>query len=327
MLVARCLGAVERVREASNLDEWIDGQCLVYGLFRGLQQFVAYVLPDPPLGLKTIMSQLEEIAADAGALYGTDWVCEPSYEEFAAYARHVVGSHSESARLEGERLLVPRSLDAWFHRENRGPLPSEWTSLSYLLAIPWTAVSQRRPGGPRTYRTRPLDIPKLLTADPLATFLVEHGLDRGREHRGLIESFYSQSRMLRFVPGELGIDEDDLTTAVLAAHTTLCMQEQFAMEAKAEEYLSRGDSAGALAIVQDGLSLYPAASALLAAGARAFEAAGRIDDAYTYLVRAAIVDPVDRDVWLQLRSLLIRTKRTDEAAAVSAIADQVAQRG
>jgi hypothetical protein len=60
---------IENVRNAENWDEWLLGQSLLSGRLRTVISVIEEIYEEVPVGVKALLSQLEEILADAGGLF------------------------------------------------------------------------------------------------------------------------------------------------------------------------------------------------------------------------------------------------------------------
>jgi tetratricopeptide (TPR) repeat protein len=313
--IERCLRQANDVRGARNLDEWVQGQAVMYGFFRLTQQFYSDVVMKPSLALRSIMSQLEEIAADAGALYGT-WLLEPSYTEMAGYAHSLVRSRTseEVERFYRERLLVPSCLFDWIKLpENAEELPRQWASLSTVLVGAWCSVSGQRPAGGSSFRSRAFDTAQLLKDDDLNKVLRKAGASDYKKRGALADRFYRLPQLLQFVEGN-AVTAEQLRAAVNAAHTSACRRDQRNLIAAARIGIEQGRTDHAERILKDAIDLYPGAGEVLRYYAEFLIMLRRPDAALDFLVRALVANPQDLMAWDMLATNLDSTAEGSEAA-------------
>lgn len=309
-VLRRCLERIEGVRASATLDEWVTGQCVIWGVV-WLTQAVLNLGRPKPLALRAIDSQIEEIRADAAALCG-EWTREPSLEESAGHAQEVLDSYVAQGlgadRFHRERLLVPaaaRGLDAPARR--RPP----WHALSWELADPWAFASGRLVDG-ECYRTEPLPIEALLQDEVLNRFLAEHGVD-GKARRDAVQAEYVMPRMFRFKPEGANYQDDAMAFAVARAHAA-------AVDEEITRELSRSSAADAS--VDALLYRFPGSSRVAAALSDRL-AAGNPDRAVELARRAAVLACGDPAAWQRFGTRLHERGRPDDARLAHLCADAV----
>jgi hypothetical protein len=307
-LLGRCLERIERVRGAVTMDDWVTGQCTVYGVV-WVTQVVLKLGRPKSLALRAIESQIEEIRADAGAMYGM-WTREPSLEENVPYAEQIIGSYTapDADRFYRERLLLPtaaRELDA--SARCRPP----WNALSWELADPWAFVSGRLPDG-ESYRTEPLPVDALLRVETLNRFLSDQGVTH-TSRRDAVQSEYVMPSMLRFKPPGAAYEDQAMTLAVAQAHAA-------AVDEEITHELARTSTVGAW--VDAVIDRFPGSSRL--AGVLSDRLATSDQErAVELATRAAVLASGNPAAWRRLRLRLNEWGRPDDARLADLCASAV----
>jgi len=150
-ILSRALRDVESVRASKSFDEWLVGQVTLAGQLTVVDSVITSVSEDLSLPTRALLSQFEEIRADAGSLAESiaNGHGVPSFfdEEIRAFREHVADSFRRlsgpnwEARFFKERLLVPEALRASL-LPNASPTPvlasefPEWDAISWVAAQP-----------------------------------------------------------------------------------------------------------------------------------------------------------------------------------------------
>lgn len=309
-VLRRCLERIERVRASATLDEWVTGQRVIWGVVWLTQAILNLGRPKSP-ALRAIDSQIEEIRADAGALWG-DWTREPSLEGTADYAKQILDSYLAQGlsadRFYRERLLVPAAARSLGPRARRR---SPWNALSWELADPWAFVSGRLVDG-ESYRTGPLPIEALLRDKALNRFLAQHGV-KGEAQRDAVHAEYVMPRMLRFKPEGATYEDDAMALAVAEAHAA-------AVDKEITRELCRINGTGAS--VDALLERFPGSSRVAAALSDRLAAASP-ERAVGLARRAAVLACEDPTAWRRLGARLHERGRPDDARLAHICADAV----
>ncbi len=173
-LVQRIVGSLfkrlEGARHSQSMDEWMLNQQRLHNCLAPLLAAIRSLVPQMPLALQTMMTQLGEVNADAGSAAmnaKTKLAGDPSYASllFAAMPvmsqfRARLGDEWED-RLYNERVLIPEELRSlmfdiegtWSANvssmskfigaqvaRQRARCPSQWQGLSWALAYPFVCV-------------------------------------------------------------------------------------------------------------------------------------------------------------------------------------------
>jgi len=235
-LVERILRSLMRraadARGSSGLDEWVLNQQRLFNAIGPLLRAIRSVMPQMPLPLEAVMTNLSEIGADAGGFCGTiklNVAGDPSYGLLVQAAlpvmfefRRRIGEGWEE-RLCRERVLVPDELRPLM-LEIEGDWPAElsavvdprspftkaqiashdarcprpWKELSYALAHPFVCVMRPERRGPELVRGAS-SLPPDLSGHPLVVEMcARHG---ATTHAAVRESLAraSRSRPSRFL--------------------------------------------------------------------------------------------------------------------------------
>ncbi len=326
-LVERCLATIDQVWQATNLDEWIQGQCVVYGTVWATQSVVAKTMRDVPLGLQSVLSQLEEIRADSGALYG-EWTTEPSYEHDLSYAKQLAAQFDRlgiegEERFHSERLLVPVRLRPFFPGRDGDPMPSEWNRLTWKLAVPWTAVSGRRRYA-ACLRAIPFSVSELLQVSELRDFLHTHGVVDPKQQELAVHNEYLMPFMFRFPPEGASFTDDEIREAVIDAHSALYMQQMTERIEEARALIDRGEAEQAISNLRSFLDLYYAADPVLEMLGIAYSKIGDQEAALQQMIPAIVLKPGNRERWVLLSQVLRSLGHNGEASLTQAVSERLA---
>ena len=140
LLVERALDAVESAREAPTLDDFLVRLTVAAKAARAVQLSVKWTCRSVPISLAAILSQLEEIQADAASIAFATAL--GSFAFVIDYARDVADGYRKQLgdtwedRFWRERAIIP----------TRGPsltvtrVPADWVQPSWRIAAAWTAI-------------------------------------------------------------------------------------------------------------------------------------------------------------------------------------------
>jgi hypothetical protein len=107
-LLERAFGQIERVRQATDLDAWIDGQTHLCGLLGAVRYLARSMANDLPITVRAALSKIEEIDADAFVVLKTMEREFPTGQFMMTYARLVIklADHSASFRKLAPNLTA-----------------------------------------------------------------------------------------------------------------------------------------------------------------------------------------------------------------------------
>ena len=134
-LVQYVQSTVDRVRQAPNFDAWFAALTMAGSVINSVTDGLRWSIPKVPIGLRAVLAQWEELAADLGPqlmladIGGMPAVIGSSRDMAERYLR--IGD-TTGERFARERMLIPRELF-----ESRGPLPVMWRRPSYRMATAW----------------------------------------------------------------------------------------------------------------------------------------------------------------------------------------------
>ncbi len=319
-LIERCLTTIDQLRESKSLDEWITGQCVIFGMIWIVESIIKGTMKDIPLALKAMLSQFEEMRADAGAVY-SEWIREPSYEDFLPYIQDVASAFDQlgdgTERFYRERLLVPAQLRTYV-AGHTNILPTEWSRISWRLAVPWMMVSGRR-NNAASLRTAPFEVSDLLGVDELRNFLSTHGVVSQKEQETVVRGEYQMPQMFRVRPENASYTDAEIADAVLTAHTTLSMREVTEGIQEAYTRIKRNESEQAIAHLTSLLNTYYAADPIFYELSLLYAQTGNYETAIEQLIPAIVLKPDQPTYWQLLANILQRLNHTVEANLAQAI--------
>jgi hypothetical protein len=145
-ITLRSSESITAARHSVSLNEWYVYQVQIGGLLGAVLNLQAKYAPNPGMGLKVIMSQWEEVKADA---IGFQLSCRakyafPSIANIAAYGLGAVGASYRSRtpgdwrdRLFAERLVIPSELRRSLLDGNQEPVSPDWERLPPAAIGPW----------------------------------------------------------------------------------------------------------------------------------------------------------------------------------------------
>jgi hypothetical protein len=148
-LVERGIQRVEQIRNSSDLDAWITCYSSLAGLLLTIFLVVRWTHQEPPLSLRAVLSQFEEIVGDEHALRAC--IEMGTFAEGLDYARDIANQYRSTIgkgweqRLQRERLLVPVQLHSLLLTDNDEQLPPDWILPSWRIAYPWTFLDTDEP--------------------------------------------------------------------------------------------------------------------------------------------------------------------------------------
>jgi hypothetical protein len=315
-LVSRGLREAHALRAAASWDEWVLGQAALKGLLRTVIDVYQKVVPEPPLGVRAILSQFDEICADAWPAVALHYDVYPYRSAFVmTEAAAILLSQTLpdwEERLYRERLLVPDALRGHLLGGEASPLPLPWQALSWRLVGPFRHAFERKDS--TLQRARPVEPGTLLDRSAaLREFFRAHEVDdtQGRE------------LAIRYAAGLLRVRE---TVEMSLAHTRprvasdelsrLCAEAVRAVateevidrlrNALEEWYLEREpDEVRAFIREWEALAVdYPWCPWLHLEIGIAYDTVGEPERALASIVRAAVLGPTEEMHWQSLTATL-----------------------
>jgi hypothetical protein len=133
-LITRGWELVARTRDAATLDDWLSSIEILGGALQFIRQTVAWSMQTVPTGVLAILSQLEELGADATSalvsmeIGGVQAFCD--YERDLRQQLQRLGD-TTGQRFLRERLLLPSAI------LDSDDTPETWTAPSWRIALPW----------------------------------------------------------------------------------------------------------------------------------------------------------------------------------------------
>lgn len=328
-LFRRTVARVERVRSASNLDEWVVGSIHVAGLLTVASRLITGLLEEVPLTWRARLSQWEEIVADAGGIIrleraGFD---AHSFVERAGYIR-VVGEMIRSKvgeewrrRLYEDRLLVPRQLQQeLLFRPPDQPIevPERWASLSWKVIYPWTKVVHPE-RDPNTIRAYGFTAEDLLGTSELTAALTAANSALTAEARRELVGRYLQNRLEQVPdPDRLKVLLDE---TVPRARAALARAELIDELNVVRRLLDEGvDTKTAATLASSVLHRYPYFAAAWLELAIAHDMSEEREQALECLIKAVMLRPQLSSSWHSLYVVLSRLGNRDESILAGAYA-------
>lgn len=315
-LVSRGLRQVQAVRAAGGWDEWVVGQAGLYELLGTVIWVYQDLVPEPPLGLRAVLSQFEEICADASPAVSSHYDVYPYRSAFvmtetiAIMLAHTLPEWEE--RLYRERLLVPDALREHLLGGDAGPFPLPWHALSWRLVGPFRHAFERN--DPALERARPVAPETLLhRSAALREFFRAHGMEdaQGREHairytagllsvREMVETSLARARP-RVPANELSRMCAEAVRAVATEEVIDRLR-----NALEERYLERGpEEVRAFIREWEALAVnYPWCPWLHFEIGIAYDTVGEPERALASIVRAAVLKPTEEMHWQSLAATL-----------------------
>lgn len=329
-LINRCLETIAQVRWSSrSLDAWLLGHAKLHALTEATLRACHALSPDPPLTLRSVLSQLEEVKADGPAVLLVQKEFLPFDFSFAAMGglglifRGKAGTGWEERFFE-ERVLVPAALrDRVFAGGLREvPLPPRWQRLSWRLVSPVRA-GLLLPGSLFLGRSQLPAAESLLADEPLRETLESQEIREPAAQRQVVEDRLDD----RLDWSASRYDREAVDAAVRAALDRTSYHEirsgfrASREETPAEELAEIDQAIGGL------LALYPWNSSLHLEMAITRDRQERPREAVKHLLAAILLDPAGSMPWRSLSVVMRRIDHPAEAVVASIVADYLEEAG
>lgn len=327
-LIARCLARVRIVRRAASWDAWLLGQAMLAALAETTLRTCEAIAPDPPLGLRAVLSQLEEMKADARALF---LISRPPFRPFDAVFtsarafdamfRHNFGEMGRE-RLLTERLLVPARIVSTVLDENEElPLPGAWQEVSWRCVHAFAAVSHVSQNLFLARRV-PVDPEPLLRDESLQELFGRHGItDRAAQRRIVVDEITNR------YPGEVPLDREELEKHLQEALDRLHSREIKAQFLGSEPDSPRDELERVVGRIESLLALYPWNWLLHQELGIAWDRLDQPRRAVRCLVAAIFLAPEEAMPWQSLGVVLKRAGLAADAAVARLVQSYIEEGG
>jgi hypothetical protein len=238
------LQLADRARHSKGLDEWVLNQQRLYNVIGPLLRAIRSVMPQIPPGLQTVVSDLDEINADAGNFCRTIKLKvfgDPSYPLLVTLAlpamfeyRRLMGEDWQEG-LSGKRVLVPDELrgvmfdiqgdwpsdlasvtdpESGFAKtqiaRQAGQCPEVWKELSYELAHPFVCVLRPELRAPELARAASSPSPDVSEQPLVVQVCARHGInDHDARRQEVAQAMHSR-------PSRFLTEQDRLVAAYIS---------------------------------------------------------------------------------------------------------------
>jgi hypothetical protein len=317
-------------RDASSLDEWVLGNALLAGLLPAIMGIVNDLSDNLPLAWRAKFSQWEEIAADAGAIFG---VARAGFNLISPYVRagHVrvvaemfrrqVGDGWQE-RLARERLLVPSQLQVDYDSGEYLDMPAEWRALSWRLIHPWVALLH--PGeNPEVLRVKGYPAEEFLQLDYVRQILAQNGILGEEAQKEKLVRYLSsagtdsadEERLMRLLDDALYPRYGVLRSVRLHDEllTIISLQEN----SKYSDAMVRSRSL---------LSCYPYLGRIFLELAIAYDMSGTPEVALEYLIAGITLQPENPIIWHSISVVLNKLGNEGESIIAEAFHELLSSR-
>ena len=310
-------------RDANNLDEWVVGSSLLTDLLPTINAIVNDLLDNLPLAWRAKLSHWEEIAADAGAIFGISRAgfnlispyVRPGYVRLVAdmFRRQVGEAWQE--RLTRERLVVPSRLQVNFSTGEYLNFTAEWKALSWRLIHPWAALLI--PGeNPEVLRTKSYPAEEFLQLDYVRQVLTQNGILGDDAHKEKIVYYLNSSagadsteeeRLMRLL--------DDALYPRYGVLRSVRLHDELLAIIDLQENCRYSD---AIARSRSLLTCYPYLGSIFLELAISYDMSGTPEEALEYLTAAITLLPRNPIIWHSTSVVLNRLGNGDESVIAEA---------
>lgn len=318
------LDEVESLRNAASWDEWIVGQIHLSVILPIISNAYIRRVPEPSLAANAILSQLEEIVADAFALTharGSSISSRPFAQNFSSLRglmmifEHNAGENWED-RLFEERLMVPKALRHILLPQKNGSLPVEWDLLSRHLVQPF-AIVWHHEYQPELARSVALFGEKLLASSTVQEFFIKHAItDAELQEIFFSEAYEGKSFFNKMFDGtypKKELSKDELTKIIQSEHDKTNFSEWQNSLYQAIELSENGRLSEAQVLLNELAQMYPWSAMVQSELAIALDRAGSVEQALQHVIDSIILDLQNPLGWQSLGVILNRLGSHNEA--------------
>lgn len=141
------LELVEEVRDSHNWDQWILGQIKIYNLVSLILDINDSFNITPPLHIRAVLSQLEEVRADVGGVVRGIGRFNPYSADFiganaVGKSYKIIGIKDWENRVYDERLLIPSKIRELYPFKKYFHLPLEWQAVSWRIINAFKSINK-----------------------------------------------------------------------------------------------------------------------------------------------------------------------------------------
>jgi hypothetical protein len=320
LLLSRGFSAVEKVRAARSLDEWILGCAEIRPFIRVIRLVVSH-LQQIPITARSAMALFDEISADALSL----GVLVLHADVWAGYAQTIgtifkneFGDRWKDA-LYNERLIVPSALRTLL-LDLEGEAPEEWVFPSWRIAHPFSTlrplfISQLYISEwPFCTRAKPLDVDTILADQRIASFFEAHNILNWTERRLIVSTELGDDSGVGIATA---YPREETRKLIAFVHAQLSLQEIVDLY-ESKTYRKMGIDTKRRKLDRM-LRVHPHCYAIWWEMAVACDKRGDSASALEYILPAIVLEPDNDDVWQSLEVILRRLGHDVEADLASFI--------
>jgi len=321
LLLSRGFSAVEKVRAARSLDEWILGCVEIRPFIRVIRMVVSHFPQQIPITARSALALFDEISADALSL--GILVLHP--DSWAGYAQTIgtifkkeFGDQWKDA-LYNERLIVPSALRTLL-LDLEGEVPDEWSFPSWRIAHPFSTlrpllISQLYISeSPLCTRSKPLDADTILADQRAASFFEAHDIQDLPDRRLIVGAELEDNSGV----GVAAVYPREETRKLIAfVHAELSRQEIVDLY-ESKTYRKMGINAKRSKLGRM-LRVHPHSFPIWWEMAIACDKGNDSPEALKYMLPAIVLEPDNDDMWQSLEVILRRLGHDAEADLASFI--------
>lgn len=327
-LLNKVFEKIHLVRNSNSYDEWLIGQMVVGGMVTVFQNVIQMTGQEPPLTLKRILSQFEEIRADTPTNFFATW------DNYHPYT-NILSAQTKGAMIifkskvgEGwqkqfyqERMLVPAKLQNQLLYETEKEIPDEWKYISWKVigAFVRSHLSSDRS---ILMRSQYFDVETLLSSDTLQTFFLKYKITDKNQQRKILDLEYLgriPKSWLDFKSSssEPSYPKETIKKAISETHFELCAKELQKGQDMAFEYLKAKRYSEEITHLNHLLKLYPWSVVVYHELGIAYDEDGKHEKALEFIFPTIILDPKNPERWRSLAVILNRLGYPKEANIAS----------